>query len=339
VSTAGTVQVVPAYLTWMSGGSPQEFHCFVKAEQYEFGADVTEHPVETGKNITDNVRVKTDECTIMFFETDSPIDANNWATVAPGTQVISVPSGVPQFTQPFGALQPPPVFQAWDNLITEKALAIEAGGLVGTAAGGATGGAIGALAAGIAGEFVGGVPVPVPFPPGLQPPAPPLPTTQSYQVQAQQSTNRFVVLDIDASTPDNFVYDGDAGAPNAFVFRTISLLRQLLADVQVVNLIAPYLEIDNLVINKIRIHRDASTGRAAEIEVGLKQIRFVTTTEVPAPAIVRANAGVNNGEVGAITGLQKSQEAAARQLFVTQEIARRQPFPGDEPVGPPGIGP
>ena len=132
-TTPGGVQVTPAYLAWTDdAGNLQQFRCFVKSEDYDFGADVTEHPVETGKNITDNVRVKTDEASIFFVESDSPIDDNNWSTVSKTIQTFTVPANLPLVA---GAIVPPlPLtFTAWDNLATERALATESGGLLGNA--------------------------------------------------------------------------------------------------------------------------------------------------------------------------------------------------------------
>ena len=296
MSNPGGVQVTPAYLAWTDdAGNLQQFKCFVKAEDYDFAAEVSEHPVETGSNITDNVRVKTDEASISFFETDSPLEQNNWTTVAPGIQVISVPSQIPLFAGPIpGPL--PATFTAWDNLSTELALAAEAGGLVGGAIAGNKGAAVGALGVGILGEaLVGsGVPVQLPFPPGLSPqPSQLTQTQQTYSLQSLMFVPNTNGLGLVAA-------DGTPITLTAYVALTIALLRQLLSNVQVMNLIAPYLEIDNVVIQKIHIHRDADTGRAAEIEVGLKQIRFVTTVDVPAPSIAfqRAAATVDKGEQG-----------------------------------------
>ena len=290
-TTPGGVQVTPAYLAWTDdAGNLQQFQCFVKSEDYDFGADVTEHPVETGSNITDNVRVKTDEASVFFVESDSPIAGNHWTTVAPGIQVISTPSQIPAVA---GPITPPlPLtFTAWDNLALERALATEAGGLIGNAVGGVTGGAIGALTVGIVGgQVANGIPVELPFPPGLVPPEDQgpeltqLPTSYSVQTQTMIPTAAAAGLPV----------------PTAYVALTISLLRQLKDDIQVMTLIAPYLEVDNVVITKIHIHRDADTGRAAEIDVGLKQIRFVSTADVPAPApvVMRATPPVNKGEQG-----------------------------------------
>jgi hypothetical protein len=101
-----------------------------------------------------------------------------------------------------------------------------------------------------------------------------------------------------------------------FVEQTIALLEQLLNDVQVITLNAPKLTITSMVIQSIHVHRDDATGDAADIEVGLKEIRFVSTTNVPAPApaLPRASANVNQGEQG--TGDASSQtDSNARAIL------------------------
>ena len=290
--SSGMPGYMPAYLTWLDpAGLPQEFVCFVKSEDYDFGADVTEHPVETGSNITDNVRVKLREAKIFFFETNAPIDSNNWATLLPQMSILVVPSAPPS------PPQFPLEFNAWDNLITEKALGASALGAIGNL-GGAGGGAVGT----ILGEAVGsalvgaGIPVPIVVPP----PSPTLggaPLTQ-YQSQA------LGLVQTKGTGPD-------------FVAATINLLQQLLTEVQVVTLNAPKLTITSMVINSIHVHRDGETGDAAEIEVGLKEIRFVSTTSVPAPAptVIRTTPEVNKGEKGSSdAGAQTSSVARTALL-------------------------
>jgi hypothetical protein len=273
-----TIGYLPAHLTWTDdAGFVQQFRCFVKTEDYDFGADITDHPVETGSNVTDNVRVKLDEAKIFFFETNTPLDDNNWASLAPATSIITIPSGQPGL--PTGGLPDTPLeFNAWNNLITERALGATATGAIGGLLGGAMGSAVGTAIGEAVGEAIvgGGIPSPqvvFPPPPSLTSLAPP----QIVQSQAL-----------------------GFGTPQDFVQLTISKLRQLLSDVQVVDLITPKLAISSMVIASIHVHRDDATGDAADIEVGLKEIRFVSTTTVPAPApsLPRASATVNKGEQG-----------------------------------------
>ncbi len=284
--------VVPAFLSWVDdAGNPQQFVCFVKSEDYDFGADVTDHPIENGSNITDNVRVKNDEASVFFIETDSPVDSNNWATMSLGVQTITAPS-VPGANPAPQVL--PVTFTSWNNLITERALIAAAGGTIGGFAG-PTGGAIGAIAGAVLGDALlgSGVPVELPFPPGLAPPP------QDIAVQPASYDVSAMVLTPNADI--GIIGSGGVSlSATAYTAQTIQLLRQLLTTAQVVNLIAPYLEIDSMVIQKIHVHRDKDTGRAAEIEVGLKQVRFVSTIDVPAPAptIPRAKPPVHKGEQG-----------------------------------------
>jgi len=303
--SSGLAGYRPAFLSWTDdAGIPQEFICFVKTEDYDYGADVTDHPVETGSNVTDNVRVKLREAKIFFFETNSPIDSNHWAQTFPNVSIITVPGPPP--TAPPGPL----AFNAWNNLITEKALGATAagfaGGLIGGAAGGNSGNALGGAIGTVAGSVVadvlvgGGVPVAQVVPPpaaglfGFTPPT----TIQ---------TQTLGFLNATGSTSQDFVS------------ATIALLEQLLNDVQVVTLNGPKLTITSMVINSIHIHRDAEVGDAAEIEVGLKEIRFVSTTTVPspAPAVIRSSAPVNKGELGVSDLTDPQAHSVAVSLFAT----------------------
>jgi hypothetical protein len=267
--------VIPAYLAWIDdSGSPQQFRCFVKSEDYELGADVTDHPVETGSNITDNVRVRLREATIMFFETNTPLDSNNWADATFAISTIEVPSPPPQ-------LPPGPTeFESWDNLIIERELGETVVGAFGGLAAGPVGAAVATVFSEVAGQEIVGAGVPVPqivFPPDIS--LLPVSVPATYQSQAI-----------------------GFGSGQDFVALTISKLQSLMNNVQVVSLIAPKLAISDMVIESIHIHRDAETGDAAEIQVGLKEIRFVSTTNVPAPApsVIRASSAVNSGEINSI---------------------------------------
>lgn len=291
--SSGIPGYLPAYLSWLdTSGTAQQFVCFVKSEDYDIGADVTEHPVETGSNITDNVRIKLREAKVAFFETNAPIDSNNWANLSPTTSIVTVPA-------PSSAALPSPPspleFNAWNNLITEKALGATATGAIGNLLGGPLGGAVGTAVGEIAGDALvgGGVPSPqVVFPPpaALSSAAPAIPSTVVSQALG---------------------FGGILGGTQDFVQQTIALLQGLIESAQVVTLNAPKLTITSMVITNMHIHRDADTGDAADIEVSLKEIRFVQTATVPAPApsLPRAKPNVNKGE-------QSTADAGSQQESV-----------------------
>lgn len=296
----GATGYMPAFLAWKDdAGIPHQFQCFVKSEDYDFGADITEHPVETGSNITDNVRVKLREAKIVFFETNTPIDPNNWVALTPTISIVTIPQpggGLP-LSLPPGPLE----FESWNNLITERALGATATGAIGNLLGGTMGGAVGTVVGEVVGDAIvgGGIPVPqVVFPP------PDLSNVPGVQLPI---TGQALGIPV----------------PQDFVQLTIAKLQSILNAVQVVNLISPKLEIDNMVIQSIHVHRDAETGDAAEIEVGLKEIRFVTTISVPAPAptLPRTTPPVNKGEQGGGDGSGQVQSVvhaglqAAKPMF------------------------
>ena len=62
----------PAYLVTPAGANLY-FECIL-SEKTDYGADISEHPVEQGSDITDHVRVKLQECTLSALVTQSPTD-------------------------------------------------------------------------------------------------------------------------------------------------------------------------------------------------------------------------------------------------------------------------
>jgi hypothetical protein len=291
--------VVPAFLTWTDDtGLAQQFQCFSKSRDLDIGSDVTEHPVETGSDVTDNVRRKLRELSIFFFESNAPIDANNWASPVLGLQVVTVAAPPPP--TPIG----PTEFEAWDNLFVEKALAGQVGGMAGTALGGSTGGAVGALGGNalvsLLGGSNGGIPVPMVVGPP-QPAQPPVPQVVSLQVPTFPSL-----------------------AGSDYIALTVQLLEALHDAAQIVNVVAPHYSVSNLVIDHIHVHEDDQTGIAAEIEVHLKEIRFVSTVTVPAPApsLPRAKPMVNKGEQNNGDATPQTQSVASSALSAIKALLR-----------------
>lgn len=66
------------------------------SEEYEFSALITEHPVETGADVADNIRKQARRITLEGFVSNEPIDdsTNGRMTIA------SLPLNVPSFTPP-----------------------------------------------------------------------------------------------------------------------------------------------------------------------------------------------------------------------------------------------
>lgn len=74
-----TVAHKAAYLAWTSaGGTPGHLYFdAVLGETHRFSAQVTTNPVESGVDITDNVRADLDKITLEVYVSNSPIDAGS----------------------------------------------------------------------------------------------------------------------------------------------------------------------------------------------------------------------------------------------------------------------
>lgn len=297
--------VVPAYLTWQDAADDMQQLLFdlVKTADYDFGVDVTEHPVEKGSDITDNVRVKTDEATLELVLTNEPIESNNWATLIQGPQPLSVPS------------PPPPVsaapileYDKWSNMITERALTTGAGGFIGGAAGGPIGSIVGAAAGGVLGALL--------FQPHATPVVQPIDTSQFASPVLPMVAQTF-----------SFVDDED------FVAKAINVLRTLKDNAQLFDLIEPRLVISDVVIASMKVHRAQETGTGATITLQMKQIRFVDTVTVPAPTpiIPTAQPVANAGEQNPVPATPEQQVSAAVALAAM--LSGKSPF-GNFSLGP-----
>jgi hypothetical protein len=245
-----------AYLTWTdAGGAPKQlFFDLVESEDWDEGATVTEHPVEVGSNITDNVRVKLNTCALKIYATNEPLQVNNWTDLQLANQVLNVPE--PQFTPGDGIL----VVQEWDSQISLRVLAGTGAALAGGALGGGVGNAIG----GLAGAAL---------------------SSALFQGKVNQSavpTNAGLV----PRKPSTVQAHSIAYTDNAdFVQNMISALIALKDAAQLVTVHGTKRVVDNMVIEGLRHHRGEETGTGAEIALSFKQVRIVSTITVPAPAV------------------------------------------------------
>lgn len=232
----------------------------VESEEWDLGTTVTEHPVEQGPDIADNVRISLARVTLTVFATNEPIFENNYETaqLLPQSITLDPPDQPPKPSDQI-------VAKEWEALIAERSAVTGLTAGVGNAIGGVAGGVIGA----VAGSVIGGLilaphEVDVPFDPssGLEP----TPGAQ-FQAQAYQ-----------------FVTGGD------YVAQTWAKLKFLKGDPslgslpQLITVIGTKDAADNMVIETLQPSRNADTGTGARIIIGLKQIRTVSTVTVTAPA-------------------------------------------------------
>lgn len=86
-------------------------------------------------------------------------------------------------------------------------------------------------------------------------------------------------------------------SPRDYIRATINQLVQLKENAQLIKVVGTKRVVDNMVIERFNHTRNADTGNSAEITIGLKQIRFVSTVTVnaPQPTIPRAKTPINKG--------------------------------------------
>jgi hypothetical protein len=264
-----------AYLSWndASGAAMQMIFDCVEEEDWEDGADVTEHPVEVGTNVTDNVRVRTSKVTLKVFATNHPLGANNTDDFVPTTISLSIgaPASVANVASPLQVSR-------WQSNLELRAAIGAAAGLVGAAVGSiagvaGAGGAAGALAgSAIAGALLNGQKVYALVPTSAGPGAPRQPKTLTAQV--------FAMAD-----------------PDDYVSQVVQQLLMLKDAAQLFTVQGTKQSCANMVITELTVHADSETGAGRALSLGLSELRFVSTTTVaaPAPAYPRASTPVSVG--------------------------------------------
>ena len=152
-----------AFLAYTPTGAPPgaptlwvQFDC-VTSEQWTEDAEVTEHPVEEGADIADNVRVALPKCQLEVFTSNEPIQDNLFTQL----QDLPLPLTVqtPSWVKPSGLL----TVSGWKSNQGLRNLARSLSGLGGSLIGGATLGGengflVGALA-GVAATVIGTTPL------------------------------------------------------------------------------------------------------------------------------------------------------------------------------------
>jgi hypothetical protein len=264
-----------AYLAWTDASGTSQTFVFdvVTDEDWDDGADVTEHPVERGANVSDNVRVRVSRCTLKVFATNEPIDDNQFDQMVPVEVDINMPT-LPTIPNVMGIINVP----KWVDLLDLRSAIGSLGGLLGSAIGGAAGntgvgGAVGAIAASaLAGVFLNGYEILVPTATTGGPSPPPPATVITAQTLAPS-------------------------APDDYVQRAINFLLNLKDGAQLLTVFGTKQFADNMVIDGITTHADSETGTGREIALSFREIRIVTTTTVaaPKPAFSRAQTPASLG--------------------------------------------
>lgn len=263
-----------AYLLWTDGAGQHTFvfDC-VLSEDWTEPVQITEHPVEDGPNVTDNIRVGLITCRLQIRATNEPLGDNQWATIGAQSLPLQVPA--PQWIPASGAL----IVPVWQSGIGLKS------GLADLA--GAVFGAAGAVAAIALGSQLPGAQFPTVVVPGQGL----APTSSAPSAQVVATTETFT-------------------EPDDFVLKTYAQLQTLKNTPQLVQVIGTKCVASNMAIDDLQLHRGADTGTGAQISLSLRQILLVTTQTVPTPTVTRATPPVTNGHQ-ATTDVDPSKRKSA----------------------------
>jgi hypothetical protein len=268
-----------AYLLWTDGAGQHTFvfDCVI-SEDWTEPVQITEHPVEDGPNVTDNIRIGLISCRLQIRATNEPIQDNQWATMGAQSLPLQVPA--PQWIPASGAL----IVPVWQSGIGLKSgLADLAGAVLGA------GGAVAAIALG---SLLPGAALPTIVVPGQG--LAPTSIAPSSQVNA---------------TSDTFT------EPDDFVLKTYAQLQTLKNTPQLVQVIGTKCVASNMAIDDLQLHRAQDTGTGASISLSLRQILLVTTATVPTPTVARATPPVTNGHQATTDVDPAHQQSVAHSLL------------------------
>lgn len=268
------MRVTQAYLVWQDASGQTKSLQFdnVISESWDENTTITEHPVEKGSDVADNVRVSLSKCNLEIHSTNEPIEANNWVVATPSTAPVNLPG--PSQSQFLS--NPTVVIKEWENNILAREAAAGIGGFIGSGLGGTTGGIIGNAVGDIVGGFL--------FAP------------HEYDVPVQPEAGL-------TPTPGSNVNAGNwTVTADDYVQRMITQLTLLKGDAtagttpQLMTLVGTKKSKSNMVIESFNHTRDADTGTGAEITLVLKEIRQVTTQIVAAPVPTKPRAKTPNNK-------------------------------------------
>lgn len=297
----------------------------VLSEDWDEPASVTEHPVENGANVADHVRVGLAKVTLKVRVTNEPLDSNQFTDPIGGAgQLIALPLSVPTPDQTeFDGVV---TASTWQTPPPIAAVAINAVAGIATEA-------VGALAQKVTEVDPGGnalaaklVSEATVTPDGLwsYPEAPPAGSGIGRQIVsvlgdvAQGLVSEGVTSlipageEVDVPVFTDAGLAGGSGVPIPVTAKTVQFLgerdfaaemKKLLAGLknsaQLFTVQGSKQTQANMVIETLQSHRGApdETGTGMDLTIGLKQVRLVSTSTVPAPlpSIPAAKPPVNKG--------------------------------------------
>lgn len=298
----------------------------VLTEDWPQGTTVTEHPVEQGANVADHVRVKLITCKLKIRVTNEPLDSNQFTDPIGGAGnfsplALQVPS--PQQQQFDGVVTVP----TWNNGLDQ---AVQIGTIAGASSDIASAAADAIANATPLGNLFGLALKPyivvtqtgnelIAYPdPALDvPPAIAGSPIRSLGDVAGNAVFNAIDSLVPAGVEVDEVVQTTAGLPPTapippitaqtiqfdptadYAQAMIALLGLLKNQAMTFTVYGSKQTQPSMVIEDLTLHRGApeETGTGADIEIGFKQVRIVSTQTVnaPLPTVPRAQTPVNNG--------------------------------------------
>jgi hypothetical protein len=336
-----------AYLTWEDETGATQTFVFdnVLTEEWSTEADATSHPVETGADVTDHVRVKTPTVTLTVHSTREPLDANNFQDATKAS--LTLPQTIWGPNRRVGVTARELDYSVWQNNIATNAAINAIGVFIGEAIGDRVGqnptgtkpgdvlgrtlakalqGAQDAnaflAALGVAvqqlnvtqqlgfpvrtlGDIVA-VGIEAAFG-ALNLPPVAIPTATLAPIGLGSAPDSTSAIATTLQWPDGF----------DFVTETISTLLGLMTAVQSFTVQGSKRKnVSNMVLLGVSETRNSDEGTGATITIKMQQIRVVATQVVsaPIPSLPRATPPVNKGAQNPEDASNDDQETVARAL-------------------------
>jgi hypothetical protein len=268
------------------------FFDVVTDESWDGANIITEHPVETGSNVADNIRVGLRECQLTIFATNEPFQGNSF----------TIPQSLETVIGPFevdGTAQIVPdtlVAQEWENGL-QLSSAVQAGAILGSQA---VGNLVPKLPTGAVnlGTTLGANLLTPAF-------AYPYPFTPNLGLEDNPGIQQSVGL---LAQPDDTI---------DFVARMYEILELLRTSGTLITVYGSKNGCQNMAIESINMDRSADTGTGAEFIIKLKEIRFVSTQTVtaPQPTIKAAVTKVSKGNQNPTPATPPVTKSVAKRLF------------------------
>jgi outer membrane lipoprotein SlyB len=229
----------------------------VITEEWDEPTTITEHPVETGTDVADHLKVELVKCTLKVLSSNEPIYQSNSGqgfTDQPSRGSLALDVPAVSWTKANLSI----TYPIWDNPIVLRSLLQSATGGIGSAVGGTAGGAVGSAVGGLAGALL----------------------LQAKAESVTQRTTAGLQPLVDASPVASV--DQWPGVTD-YVAALHAKLQELKNAGQAFTVLGSKNTLPSMFIDVLSFSRAFETGSGENVTIGLKQVRTVSTSVVVAP--------------------------------------------------------